>query len=90
MKFRKPIKSLNELKKLCLKHDTIECIILLNGGVFSRKEVRYFKEDKLKWEVFNYIDGTTINYINDNEFKKEYPLFFEAIKKGALLYVPED
>lgn len=84
----KCITSLDHLKELA-RETNFECKLLLNGGVFSRKTISYDPEE-FEWSMINHIDDTVDEFSSDEDFIQSYPLFFEAIKKGALVYDPEN
>lgn len=80
------ITSLDMLKR-CAYEQPFECRILLNHGLFSRKQVTYYPLlPKKKWEIYNHIDDTFDSFRSDKQFKKLYPLFFEAMDKGSLVF----
>ena len=79
-----PIKSIEELKQLA-KEDDFECLMVLSNGMVSRKYIKYEPEYGA-WFLLNFIDDSEFEYSNDNEFIEDYPLFFEAIEKRALIY----
>jgi len=86
----KAITSLDHLKKLASGEEQLECCIMLNGGARSSKTITYdpIEDGKLgvRWFIFNFIDDSEEEFENDHAFKSGYPLFFEAMKKGALFY----
>ena len=83
----KPITDLDQLRYLA-REQNFECRINLNGGCYSRKTISWDPEE-MRWIVYNHIDETKDIYEGDQELCHKYPLFFEAIKYGALVYEPE-
>ena len=84
----KCITSLDHLKEIS-KEVNFECQLLLKGGLFSRKTISYDPEE-FEWTMYNHIDDSEDVFISDDDFKQSYPLLFEAIEKGALIYDPEN
>ena len=84
---KKIIGTIDQLKKLAYDRE-FECRILLNGGCFSRKYISYdpTETDGYLWRIVNSIDDTIVEYRTDKELIDDYPLFFEAMKYGALIY----
>lgn len=79
---RKKIKSLRELKKLA-RNTEIECAIILNYGVFSRKSISYLSKSK-KFSVQNWIDDTSQVLTEKQIMDKRITNIGYAISKGAL------
>jgi len=78
------IKSIAELKKLAQKRG-FECVVLLNGGLGSRKTVSYNPVTKM-WRVRNHIDDSRQVLTTRQLNTKSYTHVGEAIKKNALIY----
>ena len=74
------IKNLSELKKLASKK-SCKCSILLNFGLRSVKDIRYYP-DKQLFKVFNEIDGTT-QELTENQLSTETNII-KALTNGAL------
>jgi hypothetical protein len=83
-----PIKSIEELKELAQNED-FECQLVLNGGLISRKYIKFDPEYGY-WYILNFIDDSEFEYENDKEFEEDYPLFFEALRNRALIYENEE
>ena len=80
----KTIKTLKELKTIC-KNKEVEVNIILGDSLYSTKEITYDNKNK-SWTIYNYICGDYETYKNDNELKKHYPLFIEAILNNCVRY----
>lgn len=84
------VRDIEHLKELA-KHRSFECKLLLQGNCFSRKTIYYDPSgfDGTKWSIYNHIDDTYKFYESDIMLKEFYPLLFDAIEAGALIFEPE-
>ena len=82
----KRIKSLSELKLYCKEDNCCsesEVYILLHGFLRSSKYIQHYSDGS--WWILHQVDDTEVEYKNDKELKKGYPLLFEAMDKGCLI-----
>jgi hypothetical protein len=77
------VKDLAELKIQCLNKNN-DYYIALNGGLRSSKNITYNSTTD-KWHIYNEIDNTYDVFNGDEDFKEKYPLFFAALKMGAII-----
>ena len=77
----KAVKSIEELKEQT-KDEPQDYRMILNGGIFSRKNI-FYDEEKDRFEILNGIDDTFIK-IPTKKLGKE-TLIVEAIEKRALI-----
>ena len=81
MRYNK-IESVEKLKEMSCP-DALDVFIFLGGGFRSSKRISY-NHDSDSWWLLNEIDDTESEYDSTEEFKMDYPLFFEAIERGCL------
>ena len=82
----KSVNNIEELKILAYPK-SIECRLLFEYGLYTRKTIHYNPKQKpFAWHIINHIDNTKDLYKSDEEFKKDQPKVFEAMNKGALIY----
>jgi len=74
------IDSLDDLRKV-LAHGMQEFKMVLNGGLFSRKELA-LEPDGRFW-VFNHIDGSEFTLTAEELIDRNVTLIGEAVTKGA-------
>lgn len=74
------IKDLTELKELSSKKKC-KCFIVLNFGVRSVKDIRYYPSKDI-FKVFNEIDGTE-QQLTENQLSTETNII-RALENGAL------
>jgi len=81
------VKSLEHLKELGLKYGkkTMECFLVLNGGLRSYKDVVYRPNSHKPWYVWNSIDGTD-QFLNDKSLGKDTNII-KAISLGSFYLV---
>jgi len=76
------ITTIEQLKEICT--DNVGEVYMVVGGVGrSSKDIQYWPQDD-SWNIYNHIDDSEEDYDSTEEFKKGYPLIFEAMEKGAL------
>ena len=78
------VESMAHLKELCNMKVFGKFALILNGGLYSSKLIRYFKNDNT-FTVYNAIDNTWDRLISEEQLG-ELTLIPEAIEKGALMY----
>lgn len=79
----KKITSIDELKKLAIEEQgSLECFILLNGGVISRKLIDY-DEDKETFWILNMVDDTKQRLTEDELNDERRTNIGKAIKLGS-------
>ena len=79
----KKIKTLDQLKKLASTDEGIECNIILNGGIGSRKHIYY---DNKRFYIWNYIDDSEQKLTEKAIMDTRRTNVGEAIIRGALMY----
>ena len=81
---RTRVKSIEELKTICLDDYYQDFYIsLANGMLRSSKEIRYNKEEDI-WEIMNGIDGTYLEYSTTQLF--QHTNIIQAIDNGSLIH----
>ncbi len=79
----KPVTSIEHLKELS-KNKTLECFIILNGGLRTSKSID-FDPGCDSFDIYNYVDGTWQEELTEAELFT-YSNVGETIKKQALFY----
>jgi hypothetical protein len=79
----KQVKSLDELKEILGDHRRRDFRVVLNGGVFSRKSIRWCKDGK--WQILNHVDNTRQTLTEAELMDESLTLVGAAIPKGALI-----
>ncbi len=77
------ILSTQHLKEL-VKNNSIECYILINGGLKSSKLIDY-DDQKNRFIIYNYIDDTTQRLTEKQLYNESLSNIGKAIKYGALI-----
>ena len=81
---RTRVKSIEQLKKICLDDYFQDFYIsLANGMLRSSKEIRYHAEEDI-WEIMNGIDGTYLEYSTIQ--LESYTNIIQAIENGNLIH----
>jgi hypothetical protein len=80
------IKSLDELTTLASQQGGIRCSIVLNYGIKSSKVVKYFKDKKTPYHIWNLVDDSELRLTKKELMDKSITLIGEAICKNALVY----
>jgi len=79
----KKITSIDELKKLAIdEQGSLECFILLNGGVISRKLIDYDEDKKTFW-ILNMVDDTKQRLTEEELNDEKRTNIGKAIKLGS-------
>lgn len=86
----KIVKDITHLRELCTTGQK-NYAILLNGGVFSRKTIKYYPQtlglDRFK--ITNHIDNTKQDLNRLEILDKEYSNIGEAMEKHSLIAIIE-
>lgn len=82
---KKRIKNLEQLRKYASREQGAEVALILNGGLLSRKLVKFFIDDKRQWYILNFIDDSQQNLDEPALFDDQQTLIGKAMKMNALI-----
>lgn len=76
------IESLEHLKQLAGDSGTVEVVLALNGGAFTRRTIH--RDGAGGWDVFHGSCDAWQESSTDDDLRRDDPMLFEGIEAGAL------
>ncbi|MBI5327006.1 MAG: hypothetical protein HZB80_01760 [Deltaproteobacteria bacterium] len=84
------VNDVNHLRELSKSEDPDFFIVLLSGGLISRKRIAIIKDEKEPtYDVYNFIDDSEQTITEKELFDSSVTNIGEALNKGALFFEGE-